>query len=198
MKDLNPLEVFDDVVARIAHSVGRDFPGCEPEDISQHLYLMILENRSSFKSPDDVGVTGALWRAAKMYAREQRSLALHISVQYAYLPDDIRDILEHTFNQEQWMLTKVPEDAESIRNAADALDLQSDIKWAWTQLHIDDKRVIFEKYALKEDLNATKRKRLSRAIEKLVDVVNTYPRPGHPRRAMTNTRAQHLIGSAYD
>lgn len=197
MKDLNPLEVFDDVVARIAHSVGRDFTGCDPEDISQHLFLLILENRSKFKSPDDYGVTGALWKAAKMYAREQRSLGLHISVQYAYELPDIRSILEHTFTQEQWMLTEIPEDAESIRGAADALDLQSDIKWAWTQLHIDERKVIFEKYALKEELNATKRKRLQRALEKLQEIVNTYPRPGHPRRAMTNTRAQHEIGRAY-
>jgi len=198
LKELSPLEVFDDTVAKIAATVSRDFPGIESDDISQHLYLTILQNREHFKHPDDAGVTGALWKIAKGYASQLRAEGLHISVQYAYARDDIARILENTFNREEWYLTYVPEDAESIKDSADELDLQSDVKWGWTQLTGAEQMVIFEKYGLKEDLDGTKRKRLSRAIDNLCEIVNTYPRPGHPRRAMRNAKAQHLVGSSYE
>lgn len=198
MKELSPLEVFDDVVSKIAATVARDFPGIESGDISQHLYLTILQQRAHFKNPDDAGVTGALWKIAKNYAAQLRAEGLHVSVQYSYSRKDIKRILENTFNREEWHLTYVPEDAESIKDSADEMDLQSDIKWGWTQLGEQEQRVIFEKYGLKEDLDATERKRLSRAIDNLTDIVNTYPRPGMPRRAMGNTKAQHIIGGSYE
>lgn len=198
MKELSPLEVWDDVVLRISTTVAKDFPGTEVGDISQQLYLTILEHREKFKNPDVVGTTKALWTIAKQHALKLRADGLHISAQYAYCPRDIRTILEKTFTKDQWMDTEVPEDAVSVKGSADALDLQSDIKWAWEQLHIDEQRVIFEKYALKESLDTKGRKRLSRALEKLQEIVNTYPRPGHPRRAFSNSKAQHMIGSGYE
>lgn len=198
MNTLSPLEVFDDLVAKIAGSVARDFPGVDSDDISQHLFLTILENRANFKHPDNAGVTGALWRIAKDYAGQLRAEALHLSPQYAYRPSDIRKILEHTFDRSEWYDTIVPEDAKSLKDSADELDLQSDIKWGWSQLHITEMQLVFRRYALKEDLEDSERRKLNRAIEKLVDVVNTYPRPGFPRRAMTNARAQHIIGGSYE
>lgn len=198
MKELSLLEAFDDTVAKIATQVSRDFPGVDFEDISQHLYLTILQHRAQFKNPDDAGVTGALWKIAKSYATQLRSEALHLSVQYAYRPSDIKSILEHTFEKSEWFDTHVPQDAKSMKSSADELDLQSDVKWAWSQLSIEEQKVVFEKYALKEDLDATKRKRLSRAIDNLTEIVNTYPRPGAPRRAMGNTKAQHIIGGSYE
>ncbi|OKI54561.1 hypothetical protein [Micromonospora sp. CB01531] len=198
MKELSTLEAFDDVVAKISHSVARDSPCVDSEDISQHLYLTILQNREHFKNPDAAGVTNALWRIAKQYATQLRAEALHLSPQYAYCTEDVRKILEHTFDQSEWYDTRVPEDARSIKDSADELDLQSDIKWGWSQLHTEDQRLVFRRYALKEDFGDSERRKFNRAIEKLVDVVNTYPRPGFPRRAMTNTRAQHVIGSGYE
>lgn len=198
MNGLSLLEAFDDTVAKIAQSVARDFPGTSSDDLSQQLYLTILENRSRFKNPDNDGVTGALWKIAKGYATLLRSEALHISPQYAYRPSDIKRILEHTFNRGEWFDTHVPEDAESIKDSADELDLQSDIKWGWSQLHIDEQRIVFRRFALKDELDGTERKRLSRAMENLTEIVNTYPRPGHPRRAMTNARAGHVIGGSYE
>lgn len=198
MKDLSLLEAFDDVVAKVSMTVARDFPGIEHQDISQHLFLTILENRDKFKNPDNEGVTGALWKIAKGYATLLRSEALHLSVQYAYRPSDIRRILEHTFNRDEWFDTHVPEDAESIKDSADELDLQSDIKWGWSQLDDTEKRLIFRRYGLKDELDDSERRKLNRGIEKLVEVVNTYPRPGMPRRAMTNARAGHMIGNSYE
>lgn len=195
---MNALEVFDDLVAKISASVARDFPGVDQDDISQHLYLTILTNRKNFKSPDNAGVTGALWRIAKDHATQLRAEALHLSAQYAYRPSDVRKILENTFDRAEWFDTEVPEDARSLKDSADELDLQSDIKWGWSQLHITEMQLVFRRYALKEDLGEADRRKLNRAIEKLVDVVNTYPRPGHPRRAMTNARAQHIIGGSYE
>lgn len=195
---MKELEAFDDLVAKISKTVARDFPGVDADDLSQHLFLTIIEHRKNFKSPDHAGVTNALWRIAKGYALRLRSEALHLSPQYAYRPSDVRKILEHTFNKEEWYDTHVPEDAVSIKDSADELDLQSDIKWAWSQLDLRERRLIFERYALKEELGDADRRKFNRAIEKLVDVVNTFPRPGHPRRAMSNSRAQHVIGGTYE
>lgn len=198
MKDLCPLEAFDDVVAKIATSVAREIPEAEAEDISQHLYLSILENRKHFKSPDAEGATGALWRIGKQYALKARTEALGISPQYAYCTKSVKKILEHTFDHSEWYDTQVPDDARSIKDSADELDLQSDIKWAWSQLSIPDKQAIFRRYGLKEDLSESERKRCNRAVDKLVDILNTYPRPGHPRRAMKNAKAQRIIGGGYE
>lgn len=198
MKELSTLEAFDDVVAKIAQGISRDYPGIEAEDVSQHLYLTILQNRKQFKNPDAAGVTGALWSIGKQYAIQLRAEHLHLSPQYAYRPEDVRKILEHTFDRHEWYDTAVPEDAKSLKASADELDLQSDIKWAWSQLHLEEMRVVFRRYALKEELGDSDRRKFNRSIEKIVDMVNTYPRPGHPRRAMSNTRAQHIIGGSYE
>lgn len=198
MKELSPLELFDDVVAKIAATVSREYPGIDSDDISQELYLTILTHRTRFKDPDADGVTQALWTVAKRYARQLRTEGLHVSPQYGYLPEDIRRILEHTFCREEWPDTGVPEDAVSRKPASDSLDLQSDVSWAWEQLTLEEQRIIFEKYALRDDFTATQRKRLSRAIERMVEILNTYRRPAPARRAIGNTHAQHIIGGSYE
>lgn len=189
---------WKDSVTRISSSVARDFPDSTAEDISQHLWVFLLENQDKFKDPDGSGVTAALFRMAKQYATRLRSEALHLSPQYAYRTSDIKKILETVFERSKWMTGWVPEDAESIKNSADALDLQSDISWGIEQLSEPERQVLGKRFVARDELDDKDRKRLQRAIEKLTDVVNTYPRPGHPRRAMTNARAGYIIGSGYE
>lgn len=186
------------VVNRVSASVARDFPESDAEDISQQLWLTILSKRDTFKDPDAPGMTKALFRLAKSHCGKLRAEALHLSVQYNYATDDIKKILETVFERSKWYDGWVPEDAESIKDSADALDLQSDISWGISQLSDKDQRVMGRRYLLHEELNDADRQRLTRAVEKLTDVVNTYPRPGHPRRAMTNARAGYIIGGSYE
>lgn len=189
---------WNDVVTRVSVSVARDFPDSDSEDIAQHLWVVLLEKQEKFKDPDGAGVVGALFQIAKAHGMKLRSQALHISPQYAYRTTDIKRILETVFDRTKWMGGWVPEDAESIKDSADALDLQSDISWGVTQLPEADRQVLGKRFVARDELEEAERKRLQRAIEKLTDIVNTYPRPGHPRRSMTNARAGYIIGSSYE
>lgn len=193
-KDITP---WLDTIENISRSVAYDYPCVEKDDVYQHLCLMILQEQS-LSNPDQEGVVGTLFKIAKRYAKQQRVEALHISVQYAYRPSDVRKILETLFEYTEWMDGWVPEDAESIKDSADSLDLHSDVSWAFSQLQKPQKEILYRRYGLREDLDNSDRVRLSRATDKLVEVLNTYRRPGHRRKAMTNAASNATIGRQTD
>jgi len=184
-------------VNRTAAFVSGDFPDVEREDLTQHLFMKLLENQQYLKSPEERGATTMLLWWAKAYAKSVRTEHLQLSPQYSYRTSDIRDILHVVFQQQDWESVEVPDDARSeFRDVF--LEINIDVKRAFEKLGEKQKLVIFEKYAMSIDpVDPAGRKRLSRAIEALTDRVNFYQHAIDDefigkRRVMSNAKARYV------
>lgn len=189
---------WEDLVSRTARFVARDFPEVDEEDLFQDVMLEVLTN-DKLVNPDDFGMPTALSRFATKKAWEYRTQGLYLSVQYAYRPSDVKRILQTVFLDEGARFTYQPEDMESFYED-DRLVANSDIKYAFDRLPPQYKEIIFKVFALKWefDNNSAERKRLNRAIDRMVQILNTYNKqyeyhgPG-ARKAISNATARSII-----
>lgn len=190
--------LWKDLVDRTTSFIVRDFPDVEREDVVQALFLFVFENRDKLKSPDQVGATRTLARAAKEFAWDQRKQHLALSTQYSYRTSDVKHILETAFNHDSWENVRVPDDARSEFNDV-FLEINSDVLRAYQSLGHSQKKTIFERYALGiYPENQTEVKRLYRAIVALTDNLNWYQRPRDveyvgTRRVKTNANSRYDI-----
>lgn len=192
-----------DSVKKTAVFVCRDFPDVEKEDLSQHLFMKLLENQQYLKSPDEQGATTLLIKWGRQYAWDQRKEHLMLTSQYSYRTSDVRHILETVFDRRDWNGMKVPEDAKSEFNDV-FLEMSTDVKRAWESLGHTQKKIIFKRYALGEvpELGGD-RTRLSRAVGALTDKLNFYQRQPNrdyeaTRKVITNANARHRISNSWD
>lgn len=189
------------LIDKVAHGAARDFPDSSIEDITQALWITLLESQSRGKLLDteEEYAESALWFAAKSAAWKERKEHLTISPQYGYRTSDIRGLLENFFNREEWMNSYTPEDAESELGDV-GLEMQSDLSRAWDRLKPQYKVLIFTRFGLKENVDS---KKLSRAISRMADILNTYqpPRrhngPGR-RKVISNARAQYELTNSLE
>lgn len=196
------ISAWKEVIAKVASFVAADFPDVEKEDLIQQLYLFILE-KTTLTDPDSRGATTILTKAAKDWAWNQRKQHLHLTAQYSYRKSDVRAILETAFDHDRWSGVRVPDDARSEFNDV-FLEINTDVKNAWVTLAKSDKKIIFEKFALGIDPDASGRVKLSRAIQKLTDKLNFYQGLQKPeqfigrRRVVNNATAQARIHGLTD
>lgn len=197
--------LWKDTVDKVASFVVKDFPNTSVEDLTQDLWVFILENRS-LKHPDDVGSSYVLTQVAKTAAFKLRTQHLQVSVQYAYRPSDVKKILESVYHPEMWFsgISYVPADAKSI-NQDDQLVVNGDVASAVERLPEQYKKAILERYRfsiIPESQSAEYRK-LNRAITKLTELLNSYkPKKDHEgpgaRKAISNATARHILGTQGD
>lgn len=176
MTDINKWYAWEELIRRIAKMIANDFPGTEEEDLIQELALFVLQT-DRLKDPDDPGMTTALLWKAKEYAWNVRKQSLHLSAQYAYRVSDIRRILEDLFYDSCSQITYLPDDQKTFYHD-DRLAANSDIRFAYSRLSEDNRRVIFRAYALRDDLNQADKRRQYRAIRKMADILNFYQKGG--------------------
>ncbi len=169
-------QTWGPLISRVAKWIGHDFPGCELEDLEQGLWVFFLENRKEFTDPEEEGVFSALCRGCKQVAWNDRKEGMQTSVQYHYRPSDVRKLMETVFDTSQWCNAVVPEDAKSLKKG-DAVEMSADLDWAIQKLTLEDRKLLFGVYALGEKPNGpTESKRLTRAIDKTIKILNSYTR----------------------
>lgn len=182
------------VVEKIGKFVARDFPGIEWEDLTQDIWVHLLEReqKGPLPSPDADGVMRALKREAERIAWRRRKEDLRSTSQYDYRPSDVRRILETSFNYMDWPRGPVPDDAKSDDGLA-AFDIRSDISAGLDRLSQSHRNAILGRY---RDGNMStgdaQKKMLYRAVDALTDILNTY-RGRLNRRAVSNARAGHIV-----
>lgn len=199
MNNQERVEAFRPLIEKFAMGAARNFPDVDWEDVAQELYVLILKNEKLLP-PDEVGSTAGtvLWFAAKRCARAQRAEHLYITSQYSYTVSDVRNLLEDNFDRAGWQGGHVPEDAVS-ESGSDDISMRADIAWAYDMLPDNHKESILRRYgAMEIPQSASPEGRLlRRAIDRLVDVLNSFSRgstegPGN-RRVMSNASAGWLI-----
>jgi hypothetical protein len=158
--------------------------------------LYILGN-DKLVDPGENWVVRGLNQYAKKRCWWYRKRALTISAQYAYRTSDIRRMLE-SGTLENSLYTELPADFET-ESFEDYVVASADITHAFLRLSTNYQTQIFRRYILGEvPIGSTAEKRLSRAIERLTDIVNFYKfgtnhqGPG-ARKAISNARAAVII-----
>ena len=197
----NVEELLPDI-ENIARVVASDYPDIDWRDVRQHLCLFVLEKKTAFKVEDSGwGAKKILKRVAQQFCKDERNQQNYLSAQYSYRPSDVTKILETAWSIAEITDTYVPEDAVSVKNDADPLDLASDVRQAYESLPDDLRASIFSRYALGEvPLNASyERKKLNKAVKELTRILNTYRGSRLPfrRRVISNAKANALISKGY-
>lgn len=192
-------ELWEAMLTRIAKATCRDFPDSDWEDIYQALWVRLctIWKAGVLLDPESQFAESEMWYAAKSAAHKERTEHLVISPQYGYRTKDVRALLETLFDHESWMDAQVPEDAVSELGCV-ALEMSADLSRAYDKLNEDYKQLVFRFFALREEFDAPTKKRLSKAIARMAEILNTYDGvtfvggPG-ARRTLSNSFAEHII-----
>lgn len=196
MEDVD-YDTWKPLVERATAYVCRDFPDVEREDISQHLWMKLMENRQHITSHEERGVPTMLSRWGTTYAWDLRKEHLQLSPQYSYRTSDIKKVLDVIFDKRDWENAVVPDDARSEFSCS--IEVATDIYIAYEKLGHAQKQAIFERYALgvapKDDAGV---KRLYRAVCALTDKLNWYQKQPDrdyvgTRKVLTNANARANI-----
>lgn len=189
------------LIDKVAHGTARIFPDSTIEDLTQSLWVALLEahEKNRWLTPDEKYAESGLWYAAKTAAWRERKQHLTISSQYGYRTEDIRTLLENFFDREEWAGTWTPDDAESELGDV-GLEMQADLSRAWDRLKTPQKVIIYYHFGLKESVDS---KKLSRAIARMADILNSYQpqrRPNGPgrRTVIGNAHANYLISNTIE
>jgi hypothetical protein len=188
--------LWQDVGRKVAKWTSSDFPDVEEEDLFQDVMLYILNN-DKLVDPKENWVVRGLNLYAKQRCWWYRKRALTISPQYAYRTSDIRRMLE-SGTLENSLYTELPADFET-ESFEDYVVASSDITCGFLRLSTNYQTQIFKRYILGEvPIGNTAEKRLSRAIERLTDIVNFYKfnidhKGTGNRKAISNARAAKII-----
>lgn len=187
---------WEDIVKKTARFVARDFPEASEEDLFQDLMMFVLEH-PSLEAEHEYAARG-LYNRGVMFAWEYRKQALYITSQYAYRTSDVRKILETLFDYREWDASFVPSDAKTFRED-DRLAVNSDLMDAYQRISYTYQECIYDRYGKNIiPVEPAEKSKLSRAIEKLTDVLNTYRNlenhegPGR-RKPISSTQARHII-----
>ena len=197
----NVEELLPDI-EHIARVIAGDYPDIDWKDVRQHLCMFVLEKGDAFRvEGSGWGSRKILKKVAQQYCKDERASQNYLSPQYSYRPSDVSRILETAWTVEEILNTHVPEDATSIKPAADPMDLASDVREAYASLPEDLRKSIFTRYALGEIPNnaSYERKKLNKAIKELTRILNTYRGSSLPRRrtAVSNAKASAIIAKGY-
>lgn len=184
------------LVDKVARTTCRDFPDSDLEDIQQAIWeaLLTAQEKGKLMTRDEQYAESALFYAAKTAAWRERKEHLTISPQYGYRTEDVRGLLQTYFSKEDWVNARVPEDAVSeLGNVG--LEMSTDLSRAWKRLTNPHKVLIFAHFGLRESVDS---KKLSRAISRMADILNTYQPQGRHngpgrRKVINNVSAREQI-----
>lgn len=184
---------MDLLIRKVSKRITWDFSTIDHEDIAQSLWEVVLIGQLPVDQP---GLRSFLLRKGKALAWEIRMDQLKASAQYSYRTEDVRRLLEELEG------SFVPKDArEGEKDAMAALEVRVDLVLAYKQLPPDYQEAIRLRYAdlLIPESGSADQKRLSRAVKRLADIMNSYyiktPLEGRPgsRQAISNRTAQYLL-----
>lgn len=208
---------------RVARNVAREYAAVEFEDLSQELAVTVWRNwNSKVLDLNKWMYSVAHNLAAGMHEREMQCKNV---VQYKYTEGVVRKVLEYSFLYQNWEQIPLPDSARSaprgtrpvydeetstdiykgIPDPTDARDVAADVQIALDLLNESDRIVLIERYkfGIKYPGGSTEAKRLSRAVRRLTDKLNTPRGQGdvdthQQRRAISNSQANYIVKSAWN
>lgn len=165
-------------INKTAGDISRSYWKVDKEDILQEVWVFLWEKEEFFVSqnrpPEYVRV--CIKNCALNYAQKQRNMTLLETDTFYYSQDEIKNLLP-TFlsSYEAWVnASPLPAGSETMTKN-DGLEIMLDIARAWDRLTEGQQDILSRRYQESEDFpDATDRKTLSRAIKRLMELLNQH------------------------
>ncbi|MFE0648525.1 hypothetical protein ACFVZH_08065 [Streptomyces sp. NPDC059534] len=162
------------IAESVARKVANEYPGIDAEDLSQEILLHVVEKEGSYVTADypDGQLRKNFRQVAVSYAGRERYKFLYHSAQYVYTSPEVRALFEKAFfRPELWENPPTKDDGNSV-TAGGVIVALWDLDRAYGALPILDAQVIAKRYDREEPLSSAETMRLSRAVDKVVRVLN--------------------------
>ncbi len=193
-------------VEKVARGFARNYPGCEMDDIAQEIWVHLATYWGSFAKANDIDgmVINAAQKIAFGYCQgEVLDFELH-SAQYIYTNKDVRSLFEEVyFEPSAWETVPGPEVKSLCVTDSNGVTVALwDLREVFDSLSETDQVYIIRAYHQQESLDATGRKAVQRAIDKVVIGLNRkVPRRKRtdnfdavrPKSRPTNSNAQSMV-----
>lgn len=157
----------------VARQIGREYPGIDPEDIEQEIYLHCAENARIVANYADTALEKVMQTAGRKYANRERYAFIHTSAEWIYTPREVRALFEEAFfNRDMWQNMPQKDDGVSI-TAKNVVVSLWDISNAFDSLNTAEKAALVKRYNYgMEFSDDTERKACNRAIDKVTQKIN--------------------------
>lgn len=165
---------YTKIAEGVARRVADEYPGIEAEDIRQEILLHVAEKRAVYEGANypDGQLRNNFRKIAISYAGRERYTYIYHSAEYVYTSSEVRQLFEKAFFQpELWETAPTKEDGVSVTAGGVVVALW-DLDRAYSSLPVLDAEVIAKRYEHGEPLSSAETMRLSRAIDKIVRVLN--------------------------
>lgn len=208
---------------RISSIVVRGYRAVEADDLAQEVFIQAWK----YWDPKIVDATKWIFTIAQNKAQElhETEMQSRMVVQYQYTSGAVRKILELSFQYENWDHSPIPLSARSaprgmrlmyeedisseimkpVPDPTDSRDVCADVQIALDLLEYSDRVAIIERYkfGIKHKTGTAEAKRLSRAVGRLTDRLNSHrgnPEDRDPRgrRAMSNSKADFIVKNTWN
>jgi DNA-directed RNA polymerase specialized sigma24 family protein len=151
---------LEPMVNAVASQEWKRSPHFTIDDVAQSIWLHMMENWKDYDGKDDGLIRHMARRAARRYCQKQRTEYMYATGAFLYTPAMVRRYLEDVV----WC---GPEDCKDV-------EARVDISEAYKKLTAGQKKVIYKRYAMREQLaNNAEEVAESRAIGKIADILNT-------------------------
>lgn len=208
MSDTPTIIDVQDAVKRIAHRLSEEWKGIDPEDIEQEVNEYLLKNWDSILKQtadggDPLGLArGLAKRVGNAYCVSERYYWQAMTAEWIYTPREVRQVLaEYYFDRAAQLDTPKKPQAGRQSLEADGISIAiMDVRTAFDQISEQQQSIIIRAFQCGESLDASDRKRLQRAVDRITailnrDVIDTFNHSDHDgpgsRQAITNTQARH-------
>ncbi|MCP9207783.1 hypothetical protein [Streptomyces cucumeris] len=165
---------YTKIAEGVARRVADEYPGIDAEDIRQEILLHVVEKQGVYEGAayPDGQLRNNFRKIAISYAGRERYTYIYHSAEYVYTSSEVRQLFERAFFQpELWETAPTKEDGVSV-SAGGVVVALWDLDRAYSTLPVLDAQVIAKRYERGEALSSAETMRLSRAIDKIVRVLN--------------------------
>lgn len=194
--------LYRQLAGQAARRVARDYPGVEPDDIEQAIYVKALENADSFArlnyGPHALFVTFIKYGTS--YANDERVSALHFSDQYHYTAREVRTLCGAALFDREAFLAHVEQTGGMIGSDPEEVIARTlDLQHAYDSLPERQREMVRTSFLGTTTLSGAQRKEVTRIINRLtvnINVSRSKGRSNHTgigaRKVISNSEAQSL------
>lgn len=169
MVTASDVEAYGDLFNAIARRTAREWPGFDPEDIEQHIWVTLIPKWGSLVG-DDALMRGAANRVARAHCIKERYDFMIGTSEYVYTPAEVRALFKECFFDEA-AREVMPQVGDTVYAGGVACGIW-DLDAVFERLTAAQRAVIEKRYLLGQALDNADEQRLSRAIEHATRALN--------------------------
>jgi hypothetical protein len=199
------------IVERVARRLSFEWPGIERDDIEQEIWRGLTERWESVKAQPEAERGGLVSffaeRFGVSYCSRERQFYQHFTAEWIYQPHEVRRLMVDYFDADAWLApVKRPEGTNQTLLGDGVTVALFDIDRAFKSLTETDQQILIRVFNAGETLGSTDRKKLQRAIDRIVVFLNRtiskrfdhsdHEGPGS-REVVSNATARALTHETY-